>query len=165
MVVQVANIVGEGEVKQHSDRVDVDLPCVLLIPVIFHLVKADEKKTEMDSQTLAKLPPKSIDRMLRAAMIISLSARTGSDFSGAFAERRTHVLQRFTCATKNNIIFFSKNNLTLTALMSALLSGFPFIMDIFGMFLSNPHSRSTKVMFPTMMMCRRSAYGMFEALR
>ena len=35
--------------------------------------------------------------------MISLSARTGSDFSGAFAERRTHVLQRFTCRTKNNI--------------------------------------------------------------
>ena len=99
VVVEVPDIVGKGKVKQHSDRVDVDLPCVLLIPILFHLIK-DEKKTEMDSQTLAKLPPKSIDLMLRAAMMISLSARTGSDFSGAFAERRTHVLQRFTCRTK-----------------------------------------------------------------
>ena len=53
---------------------------------------------------------------------------------------------------------------TLTALMSALLSGLPFMMEILGMFLNNPHSRSRKVMFPTMMMWRRSAYGMFEAL-
>ena len=48
--------------------------------------------------------------------------------------------------------------------MSALLSGLPFMMEILGMFLNNPHSRSKKVMFPTMMMWRRSAYGMFEAL-
>ena len=48
--------------------------------------------------------------------------------------------------------------------MSALLSGLPFMMEILGMFLNNPHSRSKKVIFPTMMMWRRSAYGMFEAL-
>ena len=96
--------------------------------------------------------------------MISLSARTGSDFSGAFAERRTHVLQRFTCRTKNNIKEQSAQE-TLTALMSALFSGFPFMTEIFGMFLSKPHSRSRKVMFPTMMMWRRSAYGMFEALQ
>ena len=37
-----------------------------------------------------------MDLMLRAAMMISLSASTGSDFSGAFADSRTHVRQRFT---------------------------------------------------------------------
>lgn len=41
VVVEVPDIVGKGEVKQHSDRVDVDLPCVLLIPVLFHLIKAE----------------------------------------------------------------------------------------------------------------------------
>ena len=117
----------------------------------------------MDSQTLAKLPPKSMDLMLRAAMMISLSASTGSDFSGAFAESRTHVRQRFTWNTKNNIKEQIRQE-TLTALMSALFSGLPSMMEIFGMFLSNPHSRCRKVMFPTMIMCRRSAYGMFEAL-
>ena len=71
---------------------------------------------------------------------------------------------------------------TFTALMSALFSGFPSIIEIFGMFLSKcannkrskirssnhlskPHSRTRKVMFPTIIMWRRSAYGMFEALR
>ena len=49
MVVQVADIVGKGEVKQHSDRVDVDLPSVLLIPILFHLVKGEIWKEEKNS--------------------------------------------------------------------------------------------------------------------
>ena len=43
MVVKVANIVCKREVKQHSDRVDVDLASVLFVAILVSLGEASTK--------------------------------------------------------------------------------------------------------------------------
>ena len=83
----------------------------------------------------------SVERFLSAFLSTFLSAFFVEHFFECFFEHSRANSRYFGTLLQNNLCIRSSNH------------------------LSKPHSRTRKVMFPTIMMWRRSAYGMFEALR